>query len=101
MTQYKDYVYADTERLNFANKRNKEAAAIAEAQKEEREKVLRERLEKGEISQAEYKTLSPTTEEDAKAKFNPGLDSLKAEAQVEDELIQELTDEDQRYLSLK
>lgn len=101
MNQYKDYHYSDTDKLNFENDKRKKEAEVAAEQKAAQEQLLKERLEKGEISQAEYDTLSPTTDAAAQAAFNPGLESLRAPVEEEDDLIQELTDEDQKYLRLK
>ena len=55
LKQWKDYGWADTERL----KRETEERAAAVAQEAaEREALAKERFENGEISEAEYKTLT-------------------------------------------
>ena len=66
-----------------------------------KEELLKEQLEKGEISQAEYNTLSPSTATVAKQEFNPDLDSLKPDTSPDDAVLQELTEEDMQYLKLK
>ena len=93
MNQYKKYHYADTDKLNFENDKKKKEAEVAAEQKAAQEQLLKERLE--------YDTLSPTTDAAARAAFNPGLESLRAPVEEEDALIQDLTDEDQKYLRLK
>ena len=67
----------------------------------QKEELLKEQLEKGEISQAEYNTLSSSTAAAAKQKFNPDLDSLKPDTSPDDAVLQELTEEDTQYLKLK
>lgn len=101
MNQWRKYRYADSDRLNFENQKAEQEAAAAQEQALQKEELLKARLDKGEISQAEYNTLSVSTVAEAKQAFNPGLDSLKSDASIEDSLLQELTDEDIQYLKLK
>ena len=57
LKQWKDYGWADTERLQEENKKKAEEKAEEIA---EREADARERFERGEISEAQYKTLTST-----------------------------------------
>lgn len=69
MAQYKDYTYADTDKLNFAD-RKADQEALSQEEQERRNKLeedLRERLESGDISQAEYDTLTLTNAGDTPA----------------------------------
>ena len=100
MTQYKDYHFSDSDRLNFENQKAEQEAQAAQIQLESTEEVLRERLEKGEISQAEYNTLSPTTTDAAKAAYNPGF-AVGIAPPDNSALLDQLTDEDYQYLNLK
>lgn len=99
MTQYKDYHYADSDRLNFADKKAKQEAEAAQQRQLDNEEVLRQRLESGEITQAEYDTLSVTTVPAAMAAQNH--DFLVPKAPDNTALLEQLTDEDYQYLNLK
>ena len=99
MTQYKNYHYADSDRLNFKDEKARQEAEAAAQELEKNESTLRERLEKGEITQAEYDTLSPTTVEAAKAAVNPGF--IIPPPPDNSALLEQLTDEDYQYLNLK
>lgn len=101
MNQWKDYRYADSDRLNFENNKAQQEALAAQEQMSQKEEFLKEQLEKGEISQAEYNTLSSSTAAAAKQEFNPDLDSLKPDTSPDDAVLQELTEEDMQYLKLK
>ena len=107
LKQWKDYGWADTERL----KRETEERAAAVAQEAaEREALAKERFENGEISEAEYKTLTSSKKqnEDQIIERNPylGPDNpyneqfFMSEEEVIDPAI-ELTDEDKLYLAMK
>lgn len=100
MTQYRDYHYADSDRLNFADRKNQQEAEAAHAKQEEAEAELLERLEKGEISQAEYSTLSATTTEAAIAAVNPGF-MVGVTPPDNTALLEQLSEEDYQYLNLK
>lgn len=100
MTQYKDLSFADTDKLNFADQKAAQEAAAAQELKKKDEETLRERFEKGEITQAEYNTLSMTTAEAAKAAYNPGF--LPGAAPPDNSaLLDQLSDEEYQYLNLK
>lgn len=99
MTQYKDYHYADSDKLNFADKKAKQEAEAAQQRQLDNEEVLRQRLESGEITQAEYDTLSVTTVPAAMAAQNH--DFLVPKAPDNTALLEQLTDEDYQYLNLK
>ena len=100
MTQYEKYRYADSDRLNFADQKAKQEAEAAQAQKENQEKELLEKLENGEITQAEYDTLSSTTVDAAVAAHNPGFMAGVAPSD-NSALLEQLTEEDYQYLNLK
>ena len=107
LKQWKDYGWADTERL----KRETEERAAAVAQEAaEREALAKERFENGEISEAEYKTLTSSKKqnEDQIIERNPylGPDNPYNEQffMTEEEVIDpsiELTEEDKLYLAMK
>ena len=100
MTQYKDLTFADSDRLNFEDQKAEQEAAAAQEQAKLNEENLRERLEKGEISQAEYDTLSHTTVDAAKNAYNPGF-AIGIIPPDNSALLEQLTDEDYQYLNLK
>lgn len=56
INQYKKYSFADTEALNAPPKKTEEEEQASNQTEEE----LKRKLEAGEITQAEYQTLSPT-----------------------------------------
>lgn len=108
MNQYKDYRYADSDKLNFeALKEREEARAKREAlgMDKEYEANLKAKLENGEITEAEYNTLSHTTESSAEIEEN----ALAAPPQFiqdvtqlnEDDIKKELSEDDIKYLALK
>lgn len=68
MAQYRDYTYADSDRINFQDGKQ-EQEKLSQEEKEAREAALRERLENGEISESEYKTLTMTNANDTPAKI--------------------------------
>ena len=95
MTQYKEYEYADSDRLNFADQKAKQEAEAAQENAKEREEELKAKLEAGQISQAEYDTLSysgSNTDADLVFKVAPEIDN---------HIVESLTDEDYQYLNLK
>jgi hypothetical protein len=103
MAQYKEYGYADSDKLNFADKKiDQEAAARREQQgiNEEYEQGLLDKLESGEISQAEYDTLTRTNvvgETPTPTFVTPFIDfSLD-----ENEIAAQLSQEEMQYLMLK
>lgn len=96
MTQYRDYHYADSDKLNFADRKAKQEAEAAQTQAAIDEESLRQRLESGEISQAEYDTLSSTT---ASATYDLGF--IVPPAPDNTALLEQLSDEDYQYLNLK
>lgn len=99
MTQYRDLTFADTDRLNFEDRKieqEKEAARLAQ---EAQEQELLKKLEDGQISQAEYDTLSVTTVPQAVAAQNPGF--IMPPPPDNTALLDQLTDEDYQYLNLK
>lgn len=95
MKQYVEYNYADSERLNFEDKKQ-QLAAEAKRQQFESEEELRAMLERGEITEAEYQTRSfttPSSDVNVSANFIP-------EATIDESAIQaQLTEEDIKYLS--
>ena len=99
MTQYKDYHYADSDRLNFKDKKTQQEAEAAAQQLIDNEENLRQRLENGEITEAEYATLSSTTVEAAKAAANPGF--IMPPPPDNSALLEQLSEEDYQYLNLK
>nr|DAR67962.1 MAG TPA: zinc-ribbon domain protein [Caudoviricetes sp.] len=108
LKQWKDYSWADTEKI--AQEKEKKTQKDLEQQKKF-EESMKQQLEKGEISEAEYKTMVSTPTQNAelavKAPKNEiGTDNFYDENNFisEDELIDpaaELTQEDKIYLAMK
>lgn len=108
LKQWKDYSWADTEKI--AQEKEEKTQKDLEQQKKF-EESMKQQLEKGEISEAEYKTMVSTPTQNAelavKAPKNEiGTDNFYNENNFisEDELIDpaaELTQEDKIYLAMK
>ena len=95
MTQYKNLRFADSDRINFAHQKAQQEADAARLQTLEEEAELREKFEKGQISPAEYATLSSASAPISSTEFQvPATIDNSA-------LMQQLTDEDYQYLNLK
>ena len=122
MTQYRDYTFADTERIKQdALDRQRAAAEKRNKQPGLSDEELRERLEKGEITEAEFKTLSQSIGTttvafderiSASGGFNmetPSPEEAEDENQKylgisaisEEDILKKLTEEDIQYLTLK
>ena len=101
MNQYKDLRFADSDRLNFEDRKAEQEAAAAQLLKQDQEEELKEKLEKGEITQAEYNTLSTTTTQQAKDAFNTSTINLQSPYLNDSALLEQLTEEDLQYLNLK
>lgn len=105
MAQYRDFVFADSDRINFQGNRVEQTPLSIE-EKEQRENALLQRLESGEISEAEYKTLTITNAAASPAYLTP-LEDMKLESDAPQHKIDDsywtdqLTDEDIQYLMLK
>ena len=98
MAQYRDYTYADSDRINFQDGKQ-EQEKLSQEEKEAREAALRERLENGEISESEYKTLTMTNANDTPAKIETEFLMPK---KIDDSYwTDQLTDDDIQYLMLK
>ena len=98
MQQYKDFRYADSDKLNFQEEKQ-EREKISKEEKEAQESKLRKRLENGEISESEYKTLTMTNAENTPAKIETKF--LMPKKIDESYWTDQLTDEDIQYLMLK
>lgn len=109
LKQWKGYTWADTEKLQALNE---EKNKINEAQRKEHEALAKERFENGEISEAEYKTLTSTvTQNETYGVYPPGSIGLEQNNPfagtnfiAEDELTgpaAELTEDDKLYLAMK
>lgn len=106
MTQYKDYVYADSDRLNFEDQKSaQEAAARREAkgQDENYEAELLARLEEGEISEAEYNTLTLSNAQSEALAIGGGAATFIPDFSAVDEgkIASELSEDEIQYLILK
>lgn len=89
MAQYKNYTWADSDALN---------ATEVSKPTPEMEASLKARLDSGEITQAQYDTLSGTV----KSKSADKADRLyTAKFEIERSIEQSLTDDDRRYLMNK
>lgn len=107
MAQYSEYSYADSEKLNNARKYE-----LEEAQKrrtmigkdDSYEIELKQKLENGEISEAEYNTLTMTNVEDTAEILEIDTPTPQFIADVninEEDIKNQLTEEDIQYLALK
>lgn len=108
LKQWKEFTWADTERL----KELREERAIAlTATAEARDAELQEQLARGEISEAEYKTLTSTAKQNRELMMRAPADAVgcnnhyrEENFMSEDELIDpaaDLTQEDKVYLAMK
>ena len=110
LKQWKDYGWADTERLQEENK--KKAVEIAE-EIAEREADAKERFERGEISEAQYKTLTSTEKQfENRVMMPPGSvpggiapnafdeNNFISEEELPDPAL-DLTQDDKVYLAMK
>lgn len=103
MKQWGDYGFKDSDMLNFkAEKERQEAAAKREASKDDVfEQELLNRLKTGQISQAEYNTLSNTVASSAEVETQkPQMRQVVAGID-ESEINNQLTEEDIHYLAIK
>lgn len=98
MAQYQDYTFADSDKLNFQNQKTEQENIDKELQ-EKKEEELRQRLEEGEISQAEYNTLTSTNADQTPAEL--ATQFIMPHTIDESYWTDQLTDEDIQYLMLK
>ena len=108
LKQFKDYGWADTDKLN-AERDLKNRENLEERQKYDEE--LKEKMENGEITEAEFKTLTstPTQKEDMlinPERYIPGANDAYSnpDTYIDESLIDvgaELTQEDKIYLATK
>ena len=110
LKQWKDYTWADNERLKELREEKAAASAAASAEKEE---MLRERLEAGEISESEFRTLASTPKQremdmsraDGMNPYlgpdNPYQESNFISVNELPDPASELTHEDKVYLAMK
>jgi len=108
LKQWKEYGWADTERLQALNAERREAAAAAT---KEFEAEIRQQYENGEISEAKYKTLMSTETQNEEMTYKAPRDAVATGGFYneqnfisEDELVDpadELTSEDKIMLAMK
>lgn len=108
LKQWKEYGWADTERLQALNAERREAAAAAT---KEFEAEIRQQYENGEISEAKYKTLMSTETQNEEMAYKAPRDAVATGGFYneqnfisEDELVNpadELTSEDKIMLAMK
>lgn len=108
LKQWKEYGWADTERLQALNAEKREAAAAAT---KEFEAEIRQQYENGEISEAKYKTLMSTETQNEEMAYKAPRDAVATGGFYneqnfisEDELVDpanELTAEDKIMLAMK
>ena len=117
INQYKKYHFSDTEMLNEADKKLDEKVEEKRGETEQKEENLKEQLEKGEISEAQYNTLTMTNApgsnminfsgEGAELAPPPGsgvsMPNLPQPFQTIDEasIRNQLTDDEYQYLVFK
>ena len=108
LKQWKQYGWADTEKLRAqSEERAKNAMAVQKQYEEE----MKQKLENGEISEAQYKTLVSTETQNAEMQSKPSQSAIprnnfydENNFLSEDELIDpaaELTADDKVYLAMK
>ena len=108
LKQWKQYGWADTEKLRAQNEERAKNAMAAQKQYEEE---MKQKLENGEISEAQYKTLVSTETQNAEMQSKPPQSAIpqnnfydENNFLSEDELIDpaaELTADDKVYLAMK
>lgn len=98
MAQYKDYTYADSDKLNFQDQKTEQLIVNKELQEKQEEELL-QRLEEGEISQAEYNTLTSTNANQTPAE--QAFQFIMPRTIDDSYWTDQLTDEDIQYLMLK
>lgn len=108
LKQWKEYGWADTERLQALNAERREAAAAAT---KEFEAEIRQQYENGEISEAKYKTLMSAETQNEEMAYKAPRDAVATGGFYneqnfisEDELVDpadELTSEDKIMLAMK
>ena len=107
LKQWKDYGWADTEKLKALNE---ERVKLAQKEREEFETIAKEQYENGEISEAQYKTLvsTETQYEDfmnqPAATPPPSMGFYDENEFIDESKLQQdidLTDEDKIYLATK
>ena len=107
--QFKDYGWADSEKLQAENEDKRKQAIAA---REQHEAILKGQFESGEITESQYKTLMDTSKLNAEAALAPITTPAGAENPYEDEeafiddsaikdLAADLTEEDKTYLLMK
>lgn len=102
MTQYVNYGYADSDRLNFQDEKEKQELEAKRQQlaDSEQERLLLEQLKNGEISEAEYNTRSFLTP--SSFEINEPTTFLAPKVSIdESEITNNLTEEDLKYLAIK
>ena len=108
LKQFKQYGWADTEELQA---QHQQRVAQGQAEREKYEKSLKEQMEKGEITESQYKTLTSTiTQHAEQPMMAPPPQSMPPNFynenmfMTEEELVDpagELTKEDKMYLAMK
>ena len=109
LKQWKQYGWEDSEKLQALNAEKKKAV---EAEREKYEEHLKEQLERGEITESQYKTLVSTSTQNQEQLYaqpivtnatdNPFGDG--SDFMPEDDLVdlgEELTEDDKMYLAMK
>ena len=107
--QFKDYGWADSEKLQAENEDKRKQAIAA---REQHEAILKGQFESGEITESQYKTLMDTSKLNAEAALAPittpaGVENPYGdeEAFIDDSAIKDLaadlTEEDKTYLLMK
>ena len=109
LKQWKDYGWADTEKLQALNA---EKNRVSEEEKQRHEAIIKERFENGEISESEYKTLTSTETQNkdyinslsqnfAAGPITPYPESNFMQEDEMTDLGANLTEEDKLYLAMK
>ena len=108
LKQFKIYGWADSEKIQALNEEKKKVIAV---EREKYEQHLKEQLDNGEITEAQYKTLVSTPTQNQELLYAQpvaeGVDNPYGNGSSfisEDELVDlgaDLTDEDKTYLAMK
>lgn len=105
MQQFKNYTYADTEKLQFQAEKDKQAVAARLAQNDTaaREKLLelQKQLDAGEISQAQFDTLNPINQIAENQDDNGFVEFAPSQDDGENAILEQLTEDEITMLRRK
>lgn len=105
MNQFRNYTYADTEKLQFQAEKDRQAIAarLAQNDPEAREKLLelQKQLDAGEISQAQFDTLNPINEISENQSTGGFIEFAPSKDDGENAILEQLTEDEINMLRRK